>query len=73
MKRYLFRIIILVTFIALFCCAPSARAETDGDFEYSINPDGVTCKITGYTGEATTVNIPEYFGEYQVTIIESNS
>lgn len=52
---------------------PAAQAEgslTDRGFEYSLLEDG-TAEITGYTGTARKVSIPERAGGRQVTAIAS--
>ena len=49
----------LVTFAAMVVvCAVCAGAETFGDYEYSVLNDG-TVEITGYSGSAEKVDIPE--------------
>ncbi len=58
-----------VTFAAMaVLCAVCAGAETYGDFEYSVFDDG-TVEITGYTGSAEIVNIPEKIDGGSVTYI----
>ena len=50
--------------------AVSAAAEY-GDFTYSVNSDGVTASITGYTGEGGDVVIPSEIDGYEVTDSDS--
>ena len=59
----------LVTFAAMVViCAVCAGAETYGDFEYSVRDDG-TVEITGYSGSAEKVDIPEKIDGKSVTRI----
>ena len=59
----------LVTFAAMVViCAVCAGAETYGDFEYSVLDDG-TVEITGYSGSAEKVGIPEKIDGKSVTSI----
>ena len=59
----------LVTFAAMVVlCAVCAGAETYGDFEYSVLDDG-TVEITGYSGSAEKVDIPEMIDGRSVTSI----
>ena len=59
----------LVTFAAMVVvCAVCAGAETFGDFEYSVRDDG-TVEITGYSGSAEKVDIPEKIDGKSVTRI----
>ena len=51
----------------------STKAETDGDFEYSVNDDGISCSITGYNGNGGDVVIPDTLGGYKVTAIGWNA
>ena len=46
-------------------------SETSGDYKYRVL-DG-TAEITGYTGSATTLNIPSVLDEYRVTSIGMES
>ena len=59
----------LVTFAAMVViCAVCAGAETFGDYEYSVLNDG-TVEITGYSGSAEKVDIPEKIDGKSVTSI----
>ena len=59
----------LVTFAAMVViCAVCASAETYGDYEYSVRDDG-TVWITGYSGSAEKVDIPEKIDGKSVTRI----
>ena len=59
----------LITFAAMVViCAVCAGAETYGDFEYSVLDDG-TVEITGYSGSAEKVDIPEKIDGKSVTRI----
>ena len=59
----------LVTFTAMVViCAVCAGAETYGNFEYSVRDDG-TVEITGYSGSAEKVDIPEKIDGKSVTRI----
>ncbi len=37
----------------------TAEAETSGDYTYSVNEDGITATITGYTGAGGDITIPD--------------
>ena len=50
--------------------APGARAETSGDYEYTLLEDG-TAAITAYTGSDADVVIPSELDGHTVTVIES--
>ena len=59
----------LMTFAAMVViCALCAGAETYGDFEYDVLDDG-TVEITGYSGSAEKVDIPEKIDGKSVTSI----
>ena len=58
--------ILIVLSVVLFACF-FVSAETDGEWVYSINDDGISVSITKYTGSATEVVIPKYVGGYLVT------
>ena len=59
----------LVTFAAMVViCAVCAGAETYGDYDYSVRDDG-TVEITGYSGSAEKVDIPEKIDGKSVTSI----
>jgi len=60
---------------AAFCLPPlaaTAYAQTSGDYEYSMNPDG-TVTIETYTGTETELVIPSTLDGYLVTGINSFS
>lgn len=59
---------IVMLFSLTVCLSLSASAETSGDFEYTVLEDG-TAEITGYTGEAISLSIPESLDGYTVTSI----
>ena len=69
MKKYILRSLLFVCVLALACTVLplSARAETDGDWEYSVSSGVAT--VTKYTGTDTVVTVPNMFGSYQVTTI----
>jgi hypothetical protein len=75
MKRHLFRIIILVTFIGLVCGAPTVRAATDPSFFKIIFDEiNMTCTITGFNnGLPANVDIPDTINGYRVTSIGDNA
>ncbi len=63
----------LVTFAAMaVLCAVCAGAETAGDYEYSVLDDG-TVKITGYTGNADILRIPDTISDKSVTVIGNSA
>ncbi len=65
-KKLLLGLFTLAAMAAL--CAVCAGAETYGDYEYSVLDDG-TVSITGYTGSATTLEIPAEIDGKSVTSI----
>jgi hypothetical protein len=63
--------LVLSLFTSVFMSVPSARASTDGDFTYTLlNGEA---HITGYTGQATNVTLPDVIGpgNFPVTGIDS--
>lgn len=71
-KRTLCFLTAIIMIVGLVGVMPlvSAGAETSGDFEYEVLEDG-TAEITGYTGDATEVNIPSEIAGKKVTSIGS--
>ncbi len=72
---------LLLTFLlclpSLFALAEEAVAVeqgifTSGDYEYALMDDG-TAEITGYLGNAKSLDIPEEFGGTSVTAIGNNA
>ncbi|HZL83428.1 MAG TPA: stalk domain-containing protein [Candidatus Deferrimicrobium sp.] len=49
---------------SLFVSVPSAKADTEGDYTYTVNGGNAT--ITGYTGSGGEVDIPDTLGRYLV-------
>ena len=47
----------------------TVSAEEESDYEYSVNDDGTTITITGYTGTDTSITIPDNIDGYTVTDI----
>jgi len=63
----------LVTFAAMaVLCAVCAGAETAGSYEYAVLDDG-TVKITGYTGTADILRIPDTISDKSVTVIGNSA
>lgn len=63
----------LVTFAAMaILCVVCVGAETAGDYDYTVLDDG-TVKITGYSGRASVLEIPESIGGCKVTEIGSSA
>ncbi|AFA50139.1 leucine-rich repeat protein [Acetobacterium woodii] len=60
-------VFLLVLVTTLLVGNISVNAATSGDYEYSVNPDGITCQITGYTGAGGNIVIPATIVEYTVT------
>ena len=58
--------------LSLAVCA-TVFAETSGDFEYQINPDGATAAITRYTGRDEALVIPPEIDGYIVTDLKISS
>lgn len=63
--------VMLASVMAVSAFAPcmSAFADTSGDFEYQVNNG--TATITGYTGEQSSITIPNKIGGYSVTAVGS--
>ncbi|MCI6729337.1 MAG: leucine-rich repeat domain-containing protein, partial [Clostridiales bacterium] len=51
--------------------APSASAETSGDWTYTVS--GGVATVTGYTGSTARISIPGSFGSYTVTAVGANA
>lgn len=73
-KRTLCFLTAIIMIVGLVGVMPlvSAGAETSGDFEYEVLEDG-TAEITGYTGDATEINIPSEIAGKKVTSIGSSA
>lgn len=61
------KIVCLIACLMLCLCASGAMADTEGDFEYSVSDGEAT--VTGYTGDAAELVVPETLGGYPVTSI----
>ena len=60
---------VLFLLICFLCaCCACARAATEGDYTYDVQQDG-TVRITGYTGRAAELAIPQTLGGRTVTAI----
>ncbi len=67
-KRILSLLLALCAAVLLFSALPvTASAETEGDWEYSVNSGLAT--VTKYLGSDAIVTIPDKFGVYPVTAI----
>ena len=73
-KRILSLLTTLVMVVGIVGVMPavSAGALTSGDFEYDVLEDG-TVEITGYTGDATELNIPSEIAGKSVAYIGSSA
>ncbi|MED9970560.1 MAG: leucine-rich repeat protein [Ruminococcus sp.] len=58
---------------AAFCFNASALVIYDGGFGFEINASKHTATLVGYSGDSETVNIPDYFHGYPVTVIDRNA
>ena len=58
----------LLLVLALLC-AGAALAETEGDFTYEFLPDGISVRITAYTGEETVVTLPDELADCPVVSV----
>ena len=71
LKKWLLALAAFAVMAVLF--AVGAGAETYGDFEYSVRYDGISVTITGYTGSAEKVVIPDTIDGKSVTSIGSSA
>lgn len=71
MKLFSFERLILCMFILVFIILPVSASEIleDENFTYTVNSDGVTATITGYTGTDQVLTIPVKLDSYTVTVI----
>ena len=67
--------LVLSLFTGIFVSIPSARALSEGDFEYSVlgTAPNQTVTITGYTGSGGAIDIPNTLGRYPVTSIGTHA
>ncbi len=68
-RKRLLSVLLAVAMVltALPLTALSALAATSGDFEYEVlSETDKTCEITGYTGSATTLSVPQALDGYSV-------
>lgn len=64
--------LVLALFLGGFSFVPSASADiTDGKYTYVVT-EGIAAMLTGYSGVASIVNIPNSLGGYPVTSIGDN-
>lgn len=66
-------IIVITLVIMLQCTTRTALADTFGDYEYTVNPDGISVSITGYTGSGGDITIPDNLDGKTVTKININA
>ena len=60
--------------LVVFACPQHALADTTSDgYEYTVNSDGVTATLTGYSGSATDLDVPSTFDGYTVTAIGNSA
>lgn len=69
MKKRLFYILMMFA-IVFVISGKQTQAETYGDYEYKILEDG-TAELTAYTGNATTLTLPDTINGYKVSGIGS--
>lgn len=62
---------LLIGSLFFFVSSSAVRAATSGDFEYTVNPDGISATITGYTGNGGEVTIPATVDGYPVIVLGS--
>ena len=72
------KLVTILLSLMIICTLPvvsrtTANAATSGDFEYTVNPDGVSVTITGYTGEGGDIAIPDTLDAKTVTKININA
>lgn len=58
---------------AAVTAAPATPTPIPSDFQYTVLADGVSVRITGYSGTDRNVTIPAMIGSYQVTEIGDNA
>ena len=70
MKKFFSLVTALIMAVSLMGVLPviNVSAETFGDYEYTVLDDR-TVKITGYTGDATDIDIPDKIDGKTVTSI----
>ena len=65
--------ILFAIFTACFGFRASALVIFDGDFGYEVNASKHEATLVRYNGSGGTVQLPEYFRDYPVTIIGRNA
>lgn len=67
-------IILIISVLAVcLCVKASALVIYDGDFGFEVNASKREAVLVKYTGNAETVQLPAYFQDYPVTVIDKNA
>ena len=73
MKKILALLLVTALFIPLFSISTSALIINDGDFGYELNTAKHEAVLVSYNGDGEYVDIPAYFRDYPVTVIDRNA
>lgn len=69
-KRMLSVLLAVIMVLSVMSTASvNSFAETSGDFSYTVNADGTSCTLTGYSGSEKELAIPEAIDGYTVTAL----
>lgn len=72
-KRIIVTTLIVSVLLAGFSFSASALVIYDGDFGYEVNVSKREATLVGYIGSGGTVELPDYFQDYPVTVIDRNA
>lgn len=73
LKRIIVIMLIISVLSAGFCFGASALVIYDGDFGYEVNTSKREATLVRYSGNGGTVQLPEFFQDYPVTVIDRNA
>lgn len=73
LKRLSIIFFIAAVLTAGFCVSASALVIYDGDFGYEINASGHEARLVKYNGQGGVVQLPAYYRDYPVTVIDRNA
>ena len=73
LKRIIVFTLIISVLLAGFCFSASALVIYDGDFGFEVNVSKREATLVSFNGSGGTVQLPEFFQGYPVTVIDRNA